>query len=144
MFYEILDEMSAFKRIKHFVQHCKFRMLDEMLDLFKSALRVQKLFAIFAKNSIADDWRVVNTCSMKHCNIALIQCIIFSKHSNSFEYRQIIWNFTADIGKISGSILSCMLHRNPAGIYLLKVNNRNTRARCEICSKWTIKHVFVG
>ena len=29
--------------------------------------------------------------------------------------------------------------RNPAGIYLLKVNNRNTRTRCEICSKLTIK-----
>ena len=28
---------------------------------------------------------------------------------------------------------------NPAGIYLLKVNNRNTRTRCEICSKFTIK-----
>ena len=28
---------------------------------------------------------------------------------------------------------------NPAGIYLFKVNNRNTRARCEICSKLTIK-----
>ena len=27
----------------------------------------------------------------------------------------------------------------PAGIYLLKVNNRNTRPRCEICSKLTIK-----
>ena len=27
----------------------------------------------------------------------------------------------------------------PAGIYLLKVNNRSTRARCEICSKLTIK-----
>ena len=26
-----------------------------------------------------------------------------------------------------------------AGIYPLKVNNRNTRARCEICSKLTIK-----
>ena len=26
-----------------------------------------------------------------------------------------------------------------AGIYLLKVNNRNTRTRCEICSKMTIK-----
>ena len=25
------------------------------------------------------------------------------------------------------------------GIYLLKVNNRDTRARCEICSKLTIK-----
>ena len=28
---------------------------------------------------------------------------------------------------------------NPAGIYLLKVNKRNTRTRCEICSKLTIK-----
>ena len=27
----------------------------------------------------------------------------------------------------------------PAGIYLLKVNNRNTRTRCEICSKLTLK-----
>ena len=26
-----------------------------------------------------------------------------------------------------------------AGIYLLKVNDRNTSARCEICSKLTIK-----
>ena len=24
---------------------------------------------------------------------------------------------------------------NPAGIYLLKANNKNTRTRCEICSK---------
>ena len=28
---------------------------------------------------------------------------------------------------------------NPAGIYLLKVNNRSTRTRCERCSKLTIK-----
>ena len=28
---------------------------------------------------------------------------------------------------------------NLPGIYLLKVNNRNTRTRCEICSKLTIK-----
>ena len=27
--------------------------------------------------------------------------------------------------------------QNPAGIYLFKVNNRNTRTRCEICSKLT-------
>ena len=26
------------------------------------------------------------------------------------------------------------LRRNPGGIYFLKVNNRNTRTRCEICS----------
>ena len=30
-------------------------------------------------------------------------------------------------------------NRYPASIYLLKVNNRNTRTRCEICSKLTIK-----
>ena len=28
---------------------------------------------------------------------------------------------------------------NPAGKYVFKVNNRNTRTRCEICSKITIK-----
>ena len=27
----------------------------------------------------------------------------------------------------------------PVGIYLLKVNNKNSRARCKICSKLTIK-----
>ena len=28
---------------------------------------------------------------------------------------------------------------NPVDNYLLKVNNRNTRTRCEICSKLTVK-----
>ena len=28
---------------------------------------------------------------------------------------------------------------NPVGVYLLKVNNRSTRTRCEICSKLTLK-----
>ena len=27
----------------------------------------------------------------------------------------------------------------PAGIYLVKVNDRNTRTRCDVCSKLTIK-----
>ena len=31
------------------------------------------------------------------------------------------------------------LHGIPAGIYMLKVNNRNTRARCVIYSKLAIK-----
>ena len=31
------------------------------------------------------------------------------------------------------------LENIPVGIYLVKVNNRNTRTRCEICSKLTIK-----
>ena len=32
-----------------------------------------------------------------------------------------------------------LAHFNPAGICLLKVNNRNTRTRCEICLELTIK-----
>ena len=28
---------------------------------------------------------------------------------------------------------------NPVGIYIFKVNKRNTRTRCELCSKLTIK-----
>ena len=33
----------------------------------------------------------------------------------------------------------CLVIMFPAGIYLFKVSNRNTRTRCEICSKLTIK-----
>ena len=40
---------------------------------------------------------------------------------------------------ISGDMRLLNKSSNPAGIYLLKVNNRNTRTRCEICSKLTIK-----
>ena len=32
-----------------------------------------------------------------------------------------------------------LLSNDPAGIYLFKVNNRNSRIRYEICSKLTIK-----
>ena len=32
----------------------------------------------------------------------------------------------------------CSVAKNfPAGIYMFKVNNRNTRTKCEICSKLT-------
>ena len=36
-------------------------------------------------------------------------------------------------------IFSYMCIVNPAKIYSFKVNNRNTRKRCEMCSKLTIK-----
>ena len=40
---------------------------------------------------------------------------------------------------------SCMLQKRfyPPGIYLLKVNNRNSKTRCEICSKLTIGVKYV-
>ena len=33
----------------------------------------------------------------------------------------------------------CQTSIIPVGIYLLKLNNRNTRTRCEICSKLTME-----
>ena len=41
--------------------------------------------------------------------------------------------------KQSNLRLSHIYLKFPASIYLLKVNNRSTRTRCEICSKLTIK-----
>ena len=35
-----------------------------------------------------------------------------------------------------------IVNHNPVGIYMFKVNNRNTRIRCEICSKLTIFHAL--
>ena len=46
--------------------------------------------------------------------------------------------------KLISAIVSSVYIRKivyPAGIYLLKFNNRNTRTQCEICSKLTIKTV---
>ena len=37
------------------------------------------------------------------------------------------------------NLMKIMLGNNPAGNYMFKVNNRNARARSEICSKLTIK-----
>ena len=36
LFYEMLNEIGAFKRIQYLVQHWKFCMLGKMLDPFKS------------------------------------------------------------------------------------------------------------
>ena len=46
--------------------------------------------------------------------------------------------FTRWKGKLTKS-LQIYKSFNPVDIYLLKTNNRNTRTRCEICSKLKIK-----
>ena len=40
---------------------------------------------------------------------------------------------------LTGFCMVATLVLRPAGIYLFKVDNGNTRTRCEICSKLTIK-----
>ena len=54
-------------------------------------------------------------------------------------------DFISPLHKIPSKVF--WLRWYPAGFYLLKVNNRNTRTRCDICSKLTIRipeHVNAG
>ena len=58
--------------------------------------------------------------------------------ASTYKIRQpsklvILWDHTTNKKKFISS------NTIPVGIYLVKVNNRNTRTSCEICSKLTIK-----
>ena len=73
-------------------------------------------------------WLLLTT-KLNSCLYNLLLSFCFK--SNIFKniyFGKLIWRSTRD------SILS-----SPVGIYMLKVNNRNTRTRCKICSKLTIK-----
>ena len=49
-------------------------------------------------------------------------------------------SFQKTYGKIKCFFYTNILcYSNPASDYLFKANNRNTRKRCDICSKLTIK-----
>ena len=60
-----------------------------------------------------------------------------SKSEIIFNNRTIQFSLSAS----SESHLFCL---SPAGIYLLKVNKRNTGTRCEICSKLALVLVFLS
>ena len=57
--------------------------------------------------------------------------------------RKLWWFNKAKIKTVKNKFISKFQisenYRKPANIYLFKVDNRNTRKRCEICSKLTIK-----
>ena len=56
------------------------------------------------------------------------------------QYLRDLFFFFIFIFIISNQIIILeMSYHYPADIYLLKVNNRNSRTRCEICSKLAIK-----
>ena len=56
---------------------------------------------------------------------------LFSTHVKFFQITNIFYPLIRKRAHVRVS-------SNTAGIYMLKVNNRNTRTRCEICSKLTI------
>ena len=68
-----------------------------------------------------------------YLRLLLLQQIFCLKFSNVWP-KKITWHYpslqTSDTNQTT---------QFPAGIYMPKVNNRNTRRRCEICSKLAIK-----
>ena len=60
--------------------------------------------------------------------------VAWCKYSNGF-----LFNRTVIDQNIIAIIIFEHRHPNPAGIYLFRGNNRNTRTRCEICLNLTIK-----
>ena len=64
-------------------------------------------------------------------NLWLTHLFLMHPLSTHWKYLTVFWCF---LGKEKGA-----LRTNPANIYLFKFNNGNTRKRCEICSKITIK-----
>ena len=44
-------------------------------------------------------------------------------------------NYVQSYNKDTKFAAPCKLRGLPVGIYMLKVHNRNTRTRCELCSK---------
>ena len=89
---------------------------------FLSVYLWQLLHGLSCIKSIWQYWRPLPDSFM----LFLSQHIIFwyynMKKSKTSNHKKCMWN-----GKY------------PAGIYLFKVNNRNTRTRCGMCSKLTIK-----
>ena len=56
-----------------------------------------------------------------------------------FGYVMLLLKDFGEVFRSRSFLRGILSHFNPTGNYMLQVNNRNTRARCDICSKVTIK-----
>ena len=109
------------------VVHGIFRQLIKMYPLRKSAQRYreeqcrrQRRAHQFADTSL-------KTCTICLDNVTCRGILSVCDH----------W-FCFDCIHEWSKVLCCFVNTFPANMYLFKVNNRNTRERCEICSNLTI------
>ena len=80
-----------------------------------------------------------DNCFKQYCRMRFCYKNLFSTTLPSQKYEKIL--FLTPFKNIEISVLikfNCYINY-PANIYLFKVNNRNTRKMCKICSKLTIK-----
>ena len=108
-----------------------FCFLEKALNEEKAS-GLQLSFNIFRQPST---WHIMKTNCIKRQTIDLEICSIlrFQKKAQEQFFHHILCMIFQELTHIY-----CK-NSTPAGIYLLKVNNRNTGARCEICSKLIIK-----
>ena len=66
----------------------------------------------------------------------LALCLYRKKNSAKSSQKSLPW---APTNTFAEEYIQFRKWATPAGIYLLKLNNRNTRTRCEMCSKLTLK-----
>ena len=76
---------------------------------------------------------------IKDLNIFQLSTKRFSVYSDKEYLQAIIVNPVSLHPVIQNLLQRCRSFYYPADIYLLKVNNGNTRTRCEICPKLTVK-----
>ena len=97
---------------------------------YNHCIKAWNLFKI--NNKLTRQWR-------RSCVFIATFEQTFSPFSNvcivDFEQVNICWLSTEALIHIINHLGDLV----PANIYLFKVNNRSTRKRCEICSKFTIK-----
>ena len=90
-------------------------------------LRNDKLQEKFLKKNI---WNFCQNILQKREGETLPKCFFIFKQLEKYQNEYYPYNI---------NLIRFCRRTFPANIYLLKVNNRNTRKRCEICSKLTIK-----
>ena len=101
------------------------------------------MFYILARNLLIDYWR---NCLSK-LKIDFFEKTIYLETESHKVWDQSVepfWNsghFKLALINLTWPVFNRVKREIcfPDGIYLLKVNNRNTRTRCEICLKLTIK-----
>ena len=65
-------------------------------------------------------------------------CILYTNIAATFSRTFFKLRYFLKLGRFE-KFLRNFEKQLPVGIYIFKVNNRNTKTRCEICSKLTVK-----
>ena len=101
----------------------------------------KKVFLEISKNSQE------NTCASVSflINLQVLSCEFFQISKNTFSYRTHFFfrDFLPKYNRLDSRFSFWLIRWKckiiPAGIYVIKVNDRNARTRSEICSKLTTK-----